>query len=148
VIRPALLAIGEDSPAAENLLLGTAIQESGLSSTAQNGGGPALEKFQMEPATANDIMNRFLATSNHLVLREDVLNLEAACEVNPSTELPSNDIYAAAMARIRYMYTSVPLPAAGNIAAMAEYWHSFYNTNPAIQAQQFIKNWQYVMGGN
>ena len=148
VIRPALLAIGMDSSAAENLLLGTAIQESGLSSTTQNGGGPALGKFQMEPATAKDIMGRFLATSGHLELRDEVLSLESACEVNPSAELTINDQYAAAMARIRYMYTSVPLPAAGNISAMAEYWHSFYNTNPAISTQQFVKNWQYVMGGN
>ena len=148
VIRPALIAIDEDSPAAENLLLGTAIQESGLSATTQNGGGPALGKFQMEPATAEDIMDRFLATSGHLELRDEVLSLESACKVNPSDELTTNDQYAAAMARIKYLMIPTSLPNATDIHGMAVYWSTYYNAGGKGTVQEYISNWNFWMGGD
>ncbi|KAF0118141.1 MAG: hypothetical protein FD149_866 [Rhodospirillaceae bacterium] len=62
VIRPTLLHLGLHSPAAEALLLGTAIQESRLGTyLRQTGGGPALGVYQMEPATHEDIWTNFLA---------------------------------------------------------------------------------------
>lgn len=45
VIRPALTRLNLYSPAAEALLLGTAIVESGLSSLVQTGGGGALAAY-------------------------------------------------------------------------------------------------------
>ena len=51
VIRPALRALDLWSPAAEDLVLGTAAQESGLAYLRQIGGGPALGLWQIEPAT-------------------------------------------------------------------------------------------------
>ena len=55
VIRPALVKLRLQSPAAEALLLGTAVVESGLSALVQAGGGPALGLYQIEPATHADI---------------------------------------------------------------------------------------------
>ena len=48
------------SPVAENLIMGTAAQESGFTYIKQLGGGPALGMFQVEPATAEDILFRYL----------------------------------------------------------------------------------------
>jgi hypothetical protein len=46
--------------AAEQLLLGTAMQEDDLVHRRQMGGGPARGFFQMELATHNDIWQNFL----------------------------------------------------------------------------------------
>ena len=48
-----------DSRAAEDLLLGTALMESGLREIEQRG-GPALGFFQIEPATFADVYDRYL----------------------------------------------------------------------------------------
>ena len=55
IIRPVLLVIGGESRAAENLILGTALQESNLRYLRQLGDGPARGVYQMEPATHDDI---------------------------------------------------------------------------------------------
>jgi hypothetical protein len=60
VIRPTLIQIGLHSRAAEQLLLGTAMQESDFIHRRQMGGGPACSFFRMEPATHNDIWQNFL----------------------------------------------------------------------------------------
>ena len=59
VIQPVLLDLGLYSKAAEELLLGTAIQESRLKYLVQIGGGPALGVYQMEIATEFDIIKNY-----------------------------------------------------------------------------------------
>lgn len=54
VVRLTISAMDMHSQAAENLLVGTAVQESGRGRLVQKG-GPALGIYQMEPATFNDI---------------------------------------------------------------------------------------------
>ena len=59
IIRPALEAIGLWSQTAENLVLGTAIHESGnFKYIKQVGGGTALSFYQIEPVTADDIYGK------------------------------------------------------------------------------------------
>ena len=60
IIEPALTVLELDSVAAQELLLGTAVQESRITYLRQLGNGPALGLFQMEPATHNDIWDNFL----------------------------------------------------------------------------------------
>ena len=60
VIRPALSKINLWSPSAEELVLGTAIVESGLTYIRQWGDGPALGLWQVEPSTRNDLYTNFL----------------------------------------------------------------------------------------
>jgi len=61
VIAPVLQKSGLDSEAAEELLLGTAVQESlNFKYRRQMGGGPARGYFQMEPATHDDIWDNYL----------------------------------------------------------------------------------------
>src|SRR5690348_6143324 len=63
VIRPTLSFIGLDSPSARALLLGTAIQESGLAYVSQLGDdipGPGLGLFQMEKATHDWLLDKVL----------------------------------------------------------------------------------------
>ena len=60
VIKPALTKINLWSRSAEELILGTAIVESGLTYLKQHGDGPALGLWQVEPATHEDLYTNFL----------------------------------------------------------------------------------------
>jgi hypothetical protein len=89
VIRPALQAIELDSEAAEQLLLGTAQQESDLRATVQDGGGLALGDFQMEPNTHNDIWANYLAFHADLAGKVQSLAGVAAGHLRRPSLLPT-----------------------------------------------------------
>ena len=61
VLRPTLRYLELWSPAAENLVIGTAAHESGGCRYLTQIGGPALGLYQIEPATHDDLWTNFLA---------------------------------------------------------------------------------------
>jgi len=141
VIRPTLMHLDLGGVAAEELLLGTAMQESDLLHRRQLGGGPGRGLFQMEPATHDDIWSNYLAFKAPLA--EKVKALLPAPTADRMTELENNDRYACAMARILYRRAPAPLPQAGDLAAMAAYWKKFYNTPlGAGKPEQFVAKWR------
>lgn len=142
VIRPVLETLRLDGEAAEQLILGTALQESGLRYLKQLGDGPALGVFQMEPRTHDDIWLNFLAFKPELA--ERVKSLVAA----PISEaLAGNLWYACAMCRIHYRRVPRPLPAAGDIEAQAAYWKVYYNSSRGKgRVSEYIDNWTRYMG--
>ena len=140
VIRPTLQNLGLWSPAAENLLLGTAIQESGLVYLKQIGGGPALGVYQIEPATHDDVWR------NYLAFRQDLKRRAMDVSTNRwsgTPQLVTNLAYATAIARIIYRRVPEPLPPPGDIEGMGAYWKQYFNT-PAGRgtAAQFILNYR------
>ena len=125
VVRPALTHLGLWSAAAENLLLGTAVHESGLRFLRQLGDGPARGLFQIEPATHDDLWENFLRRRR--ALRTKVAAL-AAPVPSRLEQLATNAAYATAMARLVYLRAPEPLPAAHDVEALARYWKRHYNT--------------------
>lgn len=123
-LRPALRRIGLWSPAAEALLLGTALVESGLVWLRQRGGGPARGLYQVEPATHDDIWDRFLAHRPGLAGRVGGL----AAPQPRVEQLEWNLGYASAIARLVYYRRPEPLPAADDLEALAAYWKAHFNT--------------------
>lgn len=149
VIRPALEAIGLHSPAAEELVLGTACQESAcgrfLIQNARGGGyGPAKGIFQMEPRTHDDIWENYIL--HNATLAENVTRLSVTGEHFPyadSEELTYNLRYAAAMCRIHYRRVRAALPTVGNVVAQADYWKQYYNTPlGAGTVKEYLDNWR------
>jgi len=138
VIRPALKAIGKYSQQAEEIVLGTALQESELTFLVQLGNGPARGLFQMEPPTHNDIWDNFLEYNNELAIKVAALSVTAEYSTDEhdklyvippqASELVWNLQYAAAMARMQYLRVKDPLPPAGDVPAQAVYWKEYYNT--------------------
>ena len=123
IILPALTGMDAYSPAAENLLIGTALVESRLTYIRQLGGGPALGLFQMEPATHDDIWENYLRFRDELA---DSVRGDSA----PYAERLIYDLrYACAMARAHYMRVPKALPDAYNIEGLGAYWKDHYNTN-------------------
>ncbi|MGH6879481.1 hypothetical protein [Hypericibacter sp.] len=146
VIRPALDAMQLGGASAEVLLLGTGLAESNqLTSLRQIGkdgrDGPARGLFQMEPATHDDIWDRYL---NPSVARIDLVYKACGIGENRGSDmLMWNLRYAAAMTRFHYLRVAEPIPAAHDAEAMAQYHKRHYNTalgkaDPARNVQHFL----------
>jgi hypothetical protein len=128
IVRPTLAWLDPLVPAseaAENLLVATAMVESGLAALRQRGGGPALGLYQIEPATHRDVHLSFLAFRPELSARVTDLAAPApALEV----QLVSNLRYATAIARLVYWRAREKLPAADDPGGLARYWKVWFNT--------------------
>jgi len=123
VICISLKRIGLFSPAAAQLVLGTAVVESRVKYLRQLGNGPAVGIFQMEPFTHDDIYKNVLAYNKSLKM--DVLALTK----NPNAvEMTGNLFYAAAMCRVQYYRFSEALPVLNDFINMAKYHKKYYNT--------------------
>lgn len=125
VVRPVLQAVGVHSPAAEHLVLGTALQESNLHYLRQLGDGPALGLYQMEPATHDDIWQNYLAYREGLRDRVSSFLVEGR---DRAEQLVWNLAYATVMCRVHYLRVPAPLPDAADIRGLAVYWKQHYNT--------------------
>ena len=142
-IIPALKLIGLNSPAAQELVLGTGVQESGLIYRRQLFNGPARGLWQMEPTTFWDLWRGFVAKRPEL--KASLLKILDG--EDPSEDiLETNDQFAAAMCRVHYRRIPKALPTAGDIQGMAAYWKHYYNTYlGAGKPKEFVSKWtKYV----
>ena len=142
VVRPVLVHLGLHSAAAENLLVGTALHESGgLRWLRQLGGGPAFGVYQIEPSTHDDIWRNYLQFRPRL--NERVARL-AANEPTRPEQLITNLAYATAIARVHYLRVPAPLPDAGDLGGLARYWKRHFNTpKGAGTAAAFIDTYRH-----
>ncbi|WP_227657621.1 hypothetical protein [Candidatus Magnetaquicoccus inordinatus] len=142
IIRPTLRRLDMWSEAAEELLLGTAIQESALHYLQQMGGGPAMGFWQMERATHDDLWLNFLNGRTKLGL-----NVLGPYTKPEATRMVWDLSYACAMCRIHYLRCPDALPPAGDIAGQAAYWKRWYNTPLGKgTVEQYLESWRVAMG--
>jgi hypothetical protein len=124
VARPVLTHLALWSTGAENLLLGTAIQESGLRLLRAANDGPGRGIYRIDPATDDDVHAGFLAERPALAAKVAAL---LAPMPSHAEQLATNLAYATAMAWIIYLRCPEPLPSADDIAGMARYWKRHFN---------------------
>ena len=156
VVRPALQFLAKAakkprlwSPAAENLVLGTGIHESGglryLWQRKANDvrldheqAGRGL--FQIQPGTHEDLWFNYL---RHRPALADALNSLSMVRGSADLKLIGNLSYAAAVCRLIYWRRPEPLPEADDIEGMARYWGQFYQTeNDPEKIRDFISNYR------
>lgn len=139
VIHPTLEMFELGGKDAENLLLGTAAQESHMGEYLhQLGNGPALGIYQIEPHTHDDIWDNYLVYRTDL--REHVNTLLNSAE-SKYTQLVTNLSYATIIARLVYYRVPEPLPT--NKAGYAEYWKKYYNTELGKGTEaEFLMNYE------
>lgn len=132
------------SPAAVNLLLGTAAQESGFGTYLKQIKGPALGVFQMEPATETDIWRNYLSFRTELSGR--IIQVAGVSAPNV-LHLEGNLIYQIALCRVYYLRKPEPMPSVDDLPGLARYWKAHYNTSEGRgTAAEFIENYRrYVM---
>lgn len=142
VVRPALQQIGKWSLAAENLVMGTAAQESRLTWLHQIT-GPAVGLWQIEPATYRDIWGNWLP--HRAGLRDDLRIMAGAIETPDVNIMHGNLFFAAAMCRVYYLRIPEKLPDADDVPGMAAYWKRYYNTHLGRgTVAQFISSYKLV----
>ncbi len=140
IIRPVLKEMDMWSEAAESLLLGTAIHESGgLKALRQNGGGPALSYFQIEPATLYDLYDNYLSYRPSLREKLEQFQLKTFSIIE---NLTLNPAYATAAARLQYYRVPEALPE--TLDGQAAYWKKYWNTKDGKgTAEQYIKHYNH-----
>lgn len=125
IVRPTLQYLGLWSRSAENLLLGTAAQESRMGHYLVQVRGPALGIYQIEPTTHEDIYNSYLNYKDEL--REKVIHF-LAMNISSEKNLVFNLAYSTAICRIVYYRIPVSLPKYNDVDGLAQYWKKYYNT--------------------
>ncbi len=144
IIRPVLKELGYYSKEAENLLVGTACAESLCGQyRRQLGGGPAFGIYQMEKATAYDILQNYL--TYRMDLKKKVIRFwdnTKSLEQN----LETNDEFATAMCRVHYLRVPAAIPKRKK--EMGDYWKEYYNTKYGKgSASDFLTKWNTIEGG-
>ncbi len=137
VIKPTLTDMRMWSTSAENLLLGTALVESNLTYLTQHHNGPAKGLYQIEPATALDIVQRYFTKRPDIekLVEEGVYTLSQA-DINwnnidiakLSQRLITDLRLSTALVRIKYWMVPAPLPPEDDVEGLARYWKKWYNT--------------------
>lgn len=147
-IRSTLQLIALWSPAAEELLLGTAAQESHLGYYRRQVNGPARGIYQMEPETERSLWIDSIAFRPALAV-----TINHVCGISqpypPALEF--NLAYQTIMARLRYyLWVKEPIPAADNLRGQAAYWKRNYNTaEGAGTVSEYLSNYRkYVLCEN
>lgn len=136
IVRPVLHGIGMWNENAEELMMGTAAAESlGGTYLVQQGNGPALGIYQMEPKTHDDIWQKWLP--NHPAIAN---NLMQSCmmAMKPRADMMVYNLYyATAMARLQYWRCGEgPIPA--ELEGQAEYWVKYYNKGGSGTVEKYL----------
>ncbi len=146
VIEDTLRYLDDYSPAAENLLLGTAAQESGLGISLHD--RRKLGIYHLTAALHKSIWDNYLVHNPELASRIRGIAGQHSFLHNPHGELISNLKYATAIAWMVYKRSEQPLPKADDIFALATFWHRHFHPRPVASAAQFVLNYRELVENN
>jgi len=151
VIQPTLNHLGEWSQAAENLLMGTAAQASGLGFHLLNKRGNGFGIYQITANLHLDIWDHYLVDDPELASNVRGLASQHEFLRHPHAELATNLSYATVIAWLAYRRCGLALPAATDTLALAQFWaqnwgrpHSRRFRQAKIEA--FINNYNKFVG--
>lgn len=130
VIQPPLKKLNLYSEAAEELLIGTVLQESLGGKYLEQHGPHILARgiYQMEAITFNDI-RRWMRTKDNGYYETEIITQFGFSQF-PSVDRLITDLeFATVMTRLHYFRMPEKLPAADDIEGLANYWKKYYNTS-------------------
>lgn len=140
VIRPTLKYLDNWNPAMENLLVGTAVQESGLGFSLRQ--GKMLGLYHISPATHRAVWDRHLVAFPELASRVRGMAGQHSFLEDPHGELLTNLKYATAIAWCVYQRVRQPLPEARDIEGLARFWHRHFRSRPSGRVTEFARNYR------
>ena len=142
-IRDTLKYLNDYSPAAENLLLGTAAQESGLGFCMHEGKRWGI--YHLTATTHRAVWDKYLIQFPELASRIRGIAGQRSFLKDPHGELITNLKYATAIAWMVYKRCGQPLPKADDVKGLAKYWHRHFHPKPTGTEQQFIRNYRELV---
>ena len=137
VIRPTLKHLRSWSPGMENLLLGTAAQESQLGFHLKQGRRHGLGIYQIQPHTHREIWDEYLIDFPALASKVRGLASQRDFLDHPHSELATNLRYATAIAWLIYRAAHVYKVDETHVANMARLWHQHFHHGPTATARDF-----------
>ncbi len=143
VIRPTLKHLKLWSPGAENLLLGTAAQESGLGEHLQREQHRALGIYQITPRMHRNVWDKFLARQPNLASKVRGLASQHEFLHHPHAELATNLSYATAVAMMVYLRTGKILPpeASNDPNRLGHWWRKNFHGSPQGTVNDFVSHY-------
>ncbi len=149
VVQPTLRQLQVKHCLAENLLMGTAAQESGLGFYLRPKTYHSYGIYCITPLMHKNIWDKYLVTQPELASQVRGLASQHEFLENPHQELATNLSYATAIAWM--VYQRVPnFPTKGdpsNLGLLAKCWRRYYHGKPRASMDDFIQNYhQYILG--
>ncbi|WNZ57515.1 hypothetical protein QT397_09300 [Microbulbifer sp. MKSA007] len=150
VIRPTLKHLRAWSQGMENLLLGTAAQESQLGFHLKQGRRHGLGIYQIQPHTHREIWDQYLI--DHPSLASKVRGLASQRDFldHPHSELTTNLRYATAIAWLIYRSAEVHKiqeEETSDVANMARLWHQHFHHGPSASPRDFECSYAQLVSG-
>ena len=146
VVADTLHYLDEWSQSGENLLVGTAIQESGLGFCLKS--GVRLGIYHLSPSHHRSIWDHYLVDHPEKASRVRGLAGQRSFIEHPHRELLTNLRYATAIAWCVYQKAGCKLPAADNIEALGETWFRHFHRKPTGRAMDFVRNYRELGSPN
>ena len=140
VVADTLHYLSDWSQSAENLLVGTAIQESGLGFAMRSGN--RLGIYHISPTHHRAVWDQYLVNDPELASRVRGLAGQHSFTLNPHKELLTNLRYATAVAWCIYRKATCPLPAANDIWGLGTTWHRHFHRNASGSIKEFVRNYR------
>ena len=147
VIRPTLKHLDLWSPTAENLLLGTAAQESGLGYFLQTKNQRALGIYQITPRMHRLIWDKFLAHQPELASKVRGLASQREFLLHPHAELATNLAYATAVAMMVYLRAGRTLPkdCSNDPQKLGHCWRRTFHSHPQGTVAEFVSHYNHLV---
>ena len=136
VIRETLKELGDWTQAREDLLLGTAIQESGLGHTLKEGRLAGI--YHISPATHRAVWDKYLINQPELASLIRGLAGQRSFLQDPHGELITNLKYATAIAWLIYKRTGHEVSENSTLEDLARFWHRHFHSRPNGKVEDFI----------
>ena len=145
VIRDTLHYLNDWSLAAENLLLGTAAQESGLGGWNK---GRRMGLYHITPAMHRAVWDKYLINNPQLASEVRGMAGQHSFLKAPHGELVTNLKYATAIAWMVYRRSGQKLPEASNLVELGKFWHRHFHPKAEGTVADFVKNYQLLVKEN
>ncbi|MCL6272189.1 hypothetical protein M3P05_19905 [Sansalvadorimonas sp. 2012CJ34-2] len=147
VIRPTLKHLNMWSETAENLLLGTAAQESGLGEHLRLDNHRALGLYQISPRMHRNVWDNFLALEPELASKVRGLASQREFLQHPHAELATNLSYATAIALMIYLRggRSLPEKSGASPERLGRFWHNNFHSKPQGTVADFINHYHSLV---
>jgi len=142
VIRDTLKYLNDWSMAAENLLLGTAAQESGLGGWHE---GRRVGLYHITPAMHRAVWDKYLINNPPLASEIRGMAGQHSFLKSPHGELITNLKYATAIAWMVYRRSGQKLPAANNLVELGKFWHRHFHPKAQGTVADFVSNYRLLV---